>query len=188
MGARSPPEGYRVAAARYGLPVRKRVRRAARVCVIAPVVPAAALLLAACGVTGSKSAGGGSHASACAYVAKLDEIAAGVAQADVHDPVAFNKTLDAAVHDYVSNVKSLRAVAPSSLSASLDRVESDVQQYRFDAARTDRAELDAYAARNCGRTRAGGTGTTATTGGTGTTDSLPATTSTLPSSSTTVSG
>jgi len=130
-------------------------KRAATFRVLAPVVPAAVVLLAACGVTGGSKSSGSDHREACAYVAKLDEIATGVAQADVHDPVEFKKTLDAAVHDYVTNVKSLQGVAPSELHASLDRVKADVQQYRFSAAVTDRADLDAYAARACGRTPAG---------------------------------
>jgi hypothetical protein len=149
-----------------------RATRAARWLVLAPALCAPALL-AGCGATGSKSSGS-EHTTACAYVAKLDDIAAGVARADVHDPVEFKKTLDTAVHDYVANVKSLREVAPNGLSTSLDRVESDVQQYRFDAALTDRSELDAYAARNCGRVAKAPTST-----------SGPATTSSLPESSTT---
>jgi hypothetical protein len=136
-------------------------------------------LLAACGATGSKSSGS-NHGSACAFVAKLDNIADDVARADVHDPVGFKKALDTAVHDYVTNVQGLRAVAPSELRASLDRVESDVQQYRFNAAATDRAALDAYAARTCGRVALGATSTT----GPRTTDSSPIGSSTVPGSST----
>jgi hypothetical protein len=145
-------------------------------------VPAAGVLLAACGATGSKSSGSG-HSTACAFVAKLDEIATSVARADVHDPVEFRKTLDNAVHDYVNNVKSLRAVAPTELHASLDRVSADVQQYRFDAALADRAELDAYAERTCERAPVGATSTT----GPQSTGTLPEVTSTVPES-TTVAG
>jgi hypothetical protein len=116
-------------------------------------------LLAGCGVTGSKSSGS-DHSAACAYVAKLDEIADGVGRADVHDPDAFKKTLDDAVQEYVTNVESLRAVAPAELRATLDRVESDVKQYRFSAAVTDRADLDAYAQHTCGLTALGAGGTT----------------------------
>ncbi len=183
MGARSPPEGDRVAAGRYGLPVRSRGTRGASVFVLAPVVPAM-VLLAACGTTGSKASGGG-HTSPCAYVAKLDDIADGIARADVHDPDAFKKTLDTAVRDYVDNVKSLRAVAPSALSASLDRVESDVEQYRFVDARTDRADLDAYAARTCGRALLGAPTTCGppTTGSSIPGSSIPGS---VPDSSTTV--
>jgi len=170
MGARSSPEGYRVAVTRYGLPVRKPGIRAARGLVVAPAL-VAPLLLAACAATGSKSSGSDDN-KACAYVAKLDDIAEGVARADVTDPVEFKKTLETAVHDYVTNVKSLRAVAPSQLHASLDRVESDVQQYRFNAARTDRADLDAYAARTC---RRGAAGVVNTTPGPTTSGSLPVT-------------
>lgn len=177
MGARSPPEGYRVAVARYGLPVLDRGKRAASFRVLAPVVPAAVVLLAACGVTGGSKSSGSDHREACAYVAKLDEIASGVATADVHDPVAFKKTLDTAVHDYVTNVTSLQGVAPSELHASLDRVKADVQQYRFSAAVTDRADLDAYAARTCGRTLAGAS-TTTTPGSAG---SVPVTSTTIAS-------
>jgi hypothetical protein len=143
----------------------------------------APFLLAACGTTGSKSSGSG-HGAACAFVAKLDDITAGVARADVHDPDEFEKTLDTAVHDYVTNVRSLRAVAPTELRAGLERMESDVQQYRFEAALTDRAGLDAYAARNCGRAPLGATSTT----GPGSTGSLPDTSSTVPAPSTTLAG
>jgi outer membrane murein-binding lipoprotein Lpp len=178
MGARSPPEGYRVAATRYGFPVRKRARRAATGLVVAPAIVAPLLLAGCSGVTGSKSAGS-DHSAACALVAKLDAIATGVAGADVHDPDTFKKTLDTAVQDYVTNVKSLRAVAPAELHASLDRVESDVQQYRFTAAVTDRADLDAYAARTCGRVLAGATSTSGP--GSTTSDSLPATSTSVAS-------
>jgi len=150
MGARSSPEGYRVAAGRYGLPVQMRAAGKAwhlpRVVVLVVLV-----LLAGCGGGGGSKSSGTSRSAACAYVAKLDQIARTVAQADVHDPDQFNKTLETAVHDYVTNVRALRAVAPGNLAAGLDRVESDVQQYRFDAALTDRSALDAYAARTCGR-------------------------------------
>jgi hypothetical protein len=97
----------------------------------------------------------------------------------VHDPDAFKKDLDSAVKDYVTNVKSLRAVAPTELHATLDRVESDVQQYRFTAANTDRADLDAYATRTCGRGTAGATSTTAP--GSTTSVSLPATSTSVAS-------
>ena len=82
----------------------------------------------------------------CTYVAKLDVIANTVAAADVHDPDTFKKTMAAAVHDYVTNLHALRAVAPPELGAGLDRVEADVKQFRFDAALTDRAALDSYVA------------------------------------------
>ncbi len=69
----------------------------------------------------------------------------------MHQPDEFKKTLDTAVHDYVANVRELRAVAPADLRGELERVEADVQQYRFDAALADRAALDSYAARTCDR-------------------------------------
>jgi hypothetical protein len=127
----------------------RRPRIAAVVC----VALALAAVLSSCGrVSGRSKSTKGSTPSACAYVAKLDTIATTVANADVHQPDAFKKTLDTAVHDYVNNVRQLRAVAPADLSSGLQRVEADVQQYRFDAALADRAELDSYAARTCGRT------------------------------------
>jgi hypothetical protein len=111
-----------------------------------------ALTLGSCSkVTGATKSSKPSTPAACTYVAKLDAIANTVANADVHDPDGFKKTLDTAVHDYVTDVRKLRAVAPAELSDGLERVEADVQQYRFDAALTDRAELDSYAARTCGR-------------------------------------
>ena len=127
----------------------RRPRIAALVCM--PLALAA--VLSSCGrVTGGSKSTKASTPSACTYVAKLDTIATTVANADVHQPDTFKKTLDTAVHDYVANVRQLRAVAPSDLSVGLQRIESDVQQYRFDAALADRAELDSYAARTCGRT------------------------------------
>jgi type IV secretory pathway TrbF-like protein len=119
------------------------------------------LTLSSCsGVTGSKPSSP-SRPSACTYVAKLDDIADSVARADVRDPDAFKKTFATAVSQYVTNVRELRAVAPPDLQDDLDRVEADVQQFRFDAARTDRAGLDAYADRTCGRA----VGTSTTTSG-----------------------
>jgi hypothetical protein len=108
------------------------------------------MILSSCsGVSRSKSPA--ARPETCAFVAKLDEIANAVGRADVRDPTTFKKTLDSAVHEYVANVRELRAVAPVELHAGLERVEADVQQYRFDAALTDRVPLDAYAARTCGR-------------------------------------
>jgi len=131
--------------------------------------------------------------SACTYVAKLDVIANTVARANVHDPAAFKATLDAAVAEYVANVKALQAVAPADLQAGLERVEGDVQQFRFDAALTDRTALDAYAARECGRVATtptapttvpvlGSTTSVAPTGATPTTNALGSTASTPASS------
>ncbi len=116
--------------------------------VLVPV--ALGVLLTACsGSNGSKaSSSSKGKPAACAYVAKLDTIAAAVATTDVRNPDLFNESFTAAVNDYVKNLSSLRAVAPADLSASLTRVEADVKQYRFDAALTDRAPLDAYAARD----------------------------------------
>jgi hypothetical protein len=112
------------------------------------LVPA---VLASCsGTSGSKSSAP-HRPAACTYVAKLDDIADSVARADVRDPDTFKKTLSTAAREYVSNVRELAAVAPAELHAGLERVEADVQQYRFDDALTDRAELDAYAQRTCGR-------------------------------------
>jgi hypothetical protein len=153
-GGSSPPEGYRVAVGRYGLPVQKRAAPVRRTRIAGLVVTALGLVLvlAACGkASGSAKSTKASTPSACTYVAKLDTIAATVANADVHQPEEFKKTLDTAVHDYVANVRELRAVAPADLRGGLERVEADVQQYRFDAALTDRAALDSYAARTCHR-------------------------------------
>ena len=123
------------------------------------------LLLGSCGrVTGGSKSTKANTPSACSYVGKLDAIASRVANADVHDPDTFKKTLDTAVHEYVTNVRELRAVAPADLSAGLQRVEADVQQYRFDAALTDRAALDSYAARTCGRSAPAASSTTVVAG------------------------
>ena len=107
------------------------------------------------------------------FVAKLDEIAGAVKRANVRDPDTFKKTLDSAVHEYIANVRELRAVVPVELHSGLDRVEADVQQYRFDAALTDRGPLDAYAARTCGRVVNAGTTTSRPKSGSVST-SLPA--------------
>jgi len=133
------------------------------------------VIVAGCSkVTGSKSSTPGKPA-ACTYVAKLDVIANTVAKANAGDPDTFNKTLQTAVQDYVTNVQKLRASAPADLSPSLTRVEADVQQFRFDAAVTDRAPLDAYASRSCGRVAAAVSSS-----------SSPATTATVPVSAATV--
>ncbi len=132
-----------------------------------------AVIASGCSTVSGSPSSKPSRAPACAFIAKLDAIADSVAHADVHDPDAFNTTFKSAVRDYVANVRQLRAVAPADLSAGLEQVEADVQQYRFDAALTDRAQLDAYAARTCGRvTRAA------------TTSSAPAASTTAPVSST----
>jgi hypothetical protein len=154
MGARSSPEGYRVAAGRYGLPVRKRARATRRRLTVLSLAGALLVVVTAAGCSkvsgGSKNPASGRPVT-CTFIAKLDSIATTVAKANVHDPETFNVTLQTAVNDYVSNVRQLRAIAPTDLSSSLQRVEADVQQLRFDAAATDRAPLDAYAARTCGR-------------------------------------
>ena len=132
------------------------------------------VILSSCsGVGRSKSPSSSAHPAACTFVAKLDEIAGAVKRADVRDPGTFKKTLDSAVHDYVTNVRELRAVAPVELHDGLQRVEADVQQYRFDAALTDRIPLDAYAARTCGRVVNGATTTSGRTTGGSVPTSLP---------------
>ena len=167
MGARSSPEGYRVAAGRYGSPVRKPVPTVRCLPIVGVLlVP---VILGSCGGGRSKSPSSSAHPAACTFVAKLDQIAGAVKRANVRDPDAFKKTLDSAVHEYIANVRELRAVVPVELDAGLERVEADVQQYRFDAALTDRVPLDAYAARTCGRVVNGVT----TTSGPTTSGSVP---------------
>lgn len=107
--------------------------------------------------SGSKATTKGN--GACALIAKLDDTAATVARADVSDPNTFKKTLDAAVAQYLSTLRTLRPRVPAAAQRSVDRVIADVQQLRFDDARTDRAELNDYAEQQCGRT----TATTSTT-------------------------
>jgi hypothetical protein len=163
------------------LPVQKRAApvRRTRIAALIAMALGLVLTLASCGNSGgSAKSTKTSSPSACTYVAKLDTIAATVANADVHQPDEFKKTLDTAVHDYVANVRELRAVAPADLRGELERVEADVQQYRFDAALADRAALDSYAARTCDRavqplTPTSGSATTVGPGSTATT-SIPA--------------
>ena len=142
------------------------------------------LAAASCsGSSGSHAAStGSSRPQACTYVAKLDTIAATVGAADVHDPVAFNKTFATAVSDYVSNLHQLRPLVPADIQPSIDRVAADVQQYRFSAAATDRASLNAYAASKCGRTVNEPTTSTGSTAATTTTvvPSVPSTASNTP--------
>jgi hypothetical protein len=149
----------------------------------------AAMIAAGCSkVSGGSKTPAAGKPSTCAFIAKLDTIANTVAKADVHNPDTFEATLQTAVNDYVANVRQLRAVAPTDLTASLERVEADVQQLRFDAAVTDRAPLDAYAARTCGRVASAATTTskpTATT--TPTAPSVPTTAPTGPTTTTTPS-
>jgi hypothetical protein len=137
------------------------------------------VILGSCSGVGRSKSSSSARPTACTFVAKLDEIASAVRRADVREPNAFKKTLDSAVHEYVANVRELRAVAPVELHDGLERVEADVQQYRFDAALTDRVPLDAYAARTCGRavnavtTTSGPTTSGPTTSGPTTSGSVP---------------
>ena len=141
MGARSSPEGYRVAVARYGLPVQMRaqaVRRCDRAGRRGRDGPGCSH------VTGSKSTKDGKPRP-CTFIAKLDEIANTVATADVHDPDTFKKTLDTAVRDYVTNVRELHAVAPIDLHDGLTRVEADVSSTASTPRSPIGCALDAYA-------------------------------------------
>ena len=107
---------------------------------------------AACSGRGHSGAGARtSGPGLCPLIAKLDAIAANVARADVSDPDGFKRTLDAAVDEYAATVVSLRTRVPAAIRPDVDRVASDVRQYRFDTARTDRASLDEYARTACGR-------------------------------------
>lgn len=118
---------------------------------VAGSVLIAVLILAAC--SGSTAHGTAPKKTpSCALVTRLDDIANNVAHADVSDPDGFNRQFKAAVDQYVTTVKELRAAAPANLDASLDRVAADVQQYRFADALADRADLDAYAKTACNRT------------------------------------
>jgi hypothetical protein len=127
---------------------------------VAAVAAVLAALVAGCSGGGSDDdAEPVNRASPCELVARLDTIAASVARIDVADPAESQKQIDAAIAEYVSTVRALRDVAPGDLQTDLDRVESAVQQSRFEDAAADRASLDAYAARNCGRSA-----TTATSG------------------------
>jgi hypothetical protein len=132
-----------------------------------------ATLLAGCTGGGSDGSEPTNRASPCELVARLDMIAAGVARIDISDPAESQKQIDAAIAEYVSTVRALRGVAPDDMKADLDRVESAVQQSRFEDAATDRASLDVYAARNCGRSA------TTTTSGSGTVPSTTAPASTV---------
>ena len=112
------------------------------------------LALAACsgGGGGKAHAGSSSQSPTCTLVARLDDIANGAAHIDISDPDASKRQFSAAVSQYVTTVRQLRSAAPPDLDASLDRVAADVQQYRFAAALTDRADLDTYAKQACHRT------------------------------------
>jgi hypothetical protein len=106
-------------------------------------------VIAGCSSGGSKSGSGKN--GACALVARLDDIASGVARADVSDPSGFKRTLDTAVTQYATTVHDLRPLVPDDVREDLDRVEASVKQYRFEDALTDRVALDAYAQTSCGR-------------------------------------
>jgi hypothetical protein len=102
----------------------------------------------------SGGGGGSSNASsgaACPLVKKLDDIVAGIPRETLSDPTAFRGALDDAVKEYADTVRQLKRAVPANLHGDLDRVESDVKQYRFPDAVTHRASLDAYAARACAR-------------------------------------
>ncbi len=109
--------------------------------------------LAGCSGGGAKAKGTNANSTpACPLVARLDTIANNIKSVSIADPVASKRALSTAVDQYVATVHQLRAVAPTELRADLERVEADVQQYRFADARVDRASLDSYAARVCHRT------------------------------------
>ncbi len=137
-----------LSATRYPPPVQR-----GRWYLVAVAVVSAASVLAACGSGGlTPSAGaGGNSRTPCGLISRLDAVAAGVRSAPVADPVAFKRTLDDAVTRYRDTLRQLRTVAPPAVGASLDQVEADVSQYRFDAAHTDAAALDEYALRTCNR-------------------------------------
>ncbi len=118
--------------------------------ITAVLVAAAAAGCGGGGGTSSATGSGGSR-SACTLVSRLDTVAAGVRTARVDDPAAFKRTLDDAVTRYRDTLRELRSVAPATLGSTLERVEADVSEYRFEAARLDRTPLDAYAQRECGR-------------------------------------
>jgi hypothetical protein len=116
---------------------------------IAASVFAVAALTTACSSGGGKHSA--SHSRACVVIASLDQAAVTAARADVSDPVAFKKALDAGVARYVFDLQVLKPLVPADVQVTLDRVAGDVQQLRFQDATTDRAALDAYAASHCGR-------------------------------------
>jgi hypothetical protein len=126
---------------------------------IVAAVLVAALAIAACSGGGSKK--GATHDPACKLIASLDSIAATVAHTDVADPGVFQQALNTGVTQYLATLRSLKPMVPLNVQASLDRVAGDMQQHQFQAANTDRAALDQYAAQKCGRTAA----TTSTTAG-----------------------
>jgi hypothetical protein len=119
---------------------------------MAATVIALVFALAACS-SGAKKSGGTSNGkpSACDLISQLDQTAALVAHADVSDPDAFAKMLNAAVAKYVATVERLKQVTPSTLQVDLDRIIAAVHQERFDDAATARASLDEYALTTCGR-------------------------------------
>jgi hypothetical protein len=110
------------------------------------------LLLTSCSGGDDDGGGGIVRESPCVLIARLDQIAATASSIDVSDPEASQAALDKAISDYVDTTRELRDVAPDELRADLEQVESAVQRGRFDDALLDRASVDAYAARQCGRT------------------------------------
>jgi hypothetical protein len=140
---------------RYGGPVLR-----------SPVIAAltAAVALGACSGGASHKAKATSTSGApCPLFARLDDAVASVAQANVADPVAFNRTFDEAVQNYVATLQSLRPEVPAELRGDVDRLQAAVDQRNFQDAAGARISLDAYASSHCGRTLPPAPTTTVTT-------------------------
>ena len=121
-----------------------------------PTARRAALALAAiafvCAVLGACSGSSESPAradEACPLFGRLDATAAGLEQADVADPDAFEQALEAAVTAYSATVADLREVTPDELHDDLERLEAAVGQYDFDEAARVKTALDDYVEREC---------------------------------------
>ena len=121
-----------------------------------PAWSAVVAILGACSGGSGGGGGGGTTATsvdnheACARLDELDRGADAIAQANVADPDRFRADFDRAVDSYVSALTKLRKVAPASLHEPIDELRRDVSRHDFADGAPARAELAAFATKECG--------------------------------------
>ena len=121
------------------------------------VIVGAVAVTAMLGACSGGGGGGGETAAtsvdnheACARLDELDRGADAIAQANVADPDQFRADFDRAVDGYVSALNKLRKVAPASLHEPIDELRRDVSRHDFADGAAARAELAAFATKECG--------------------------------------
>ncbi len=117
-------------------------------------VVAITAILGACsgsgGATGGIAGGSVDNHEACARLDQLDRGADAIVQANIADPDEFRADFGRAVDDYVAALTKLRKVAPASLHEPIDELRRDVSRHDFADGAPARAELAAFATKECG--------------------------------------